>query len=85
MDNHYYRIYIITLSLILFSATIFAIPNIYATSGDGKVSSEQKVSNTTGGFTGALDDEDFFGSFGITSLGDLDGDTVPDLAVGAKN
>ncbi|MBW2232279.1 MAG: FG-GAP repeat protein, partial [Deltaproteobacteria bacterium] len=46
------------------------------------VGSEQKISATQGGFTGSLDDGDGFG-FGLASLGDLDGDGVGDLAVGA--
>ena len=48
---------------------------------DGTVKSHQKISNTQGGFTGALDNQDWFGS-GVSSLGDLDGDGVGDLAVG---
>jgi hypothetical protein len=48
---------------------------------DGTVKSHQKISDTQGGFTGALDDEDHFGS--MTSLGDLDGDGAIDMAVGA--
>jgi hypothetical protein len=49
---------------------------------DGTVDSHQKISDTVGGFTGTLDDEDHFG-VSMTSLGDLDGDGVGDLAVGA--
>jgi len=49
---------------------------------DGTVKSHQKISSTEGGFTGALDDFDLFGR-SVTSLGDLDGDGVVDLAVGA--
>ena len=41
----------------------------------------QKISDTQGGFAGGLDDGDSFGT--VTSLGDLDGDGVGDLAVGA--
>ncbi|MEE9296259.1 MAG: hypothetical protein V3W34_15035 [Phycisphaerae bacterium] len=50
--------------------------------GDGSVKSHQKISDTRGGFTGTLDDSDWFG-ISIASLGDLDGDGVGDLAVGA--
>ena len=46
------------------------------------VSSHQKISDTDGGFTGILGDGDFFG-FSLTSIGDLNGDMVNDLAVGA--
>ena len=49
---------------------------------DGTVQPERKISDTVGGFTGALDDEDSFGS-SIASIGDLDGDGVGDVAVGA--
>jgi hypothetical protein len=51
---------------------------------DGTVKAYQKISDTQGGFTGTLDDTDYFGS-GTTTLGDLDGDGVDDLAVGAVN
>ena len=49
---------------------------------DGTVSSHQKISDTEGSFTGILDDVDLFG-WSAASLGDLDGDGVGDLAVGA--
>ena len=42
----------------------------------------QKISSTEGGFAGALDDGDRFGH-AVGALGDVDGDGVPDLAVGA--
>ncbi|MEE9293819.1 MAG: integrin alpha [Phycisphaerae bacterium] len=49
---------------------------------DGTVKSHQKMSDTAGDFTGTLDDKDGFGA-SVASLGDLDGDGVGDLAVGA--
>ena len=49
---------------------------------DGTVKSKQKISDTQGGFGGILDDLDTFGK-SVASLGDLDGDGVGDLAVGA--
>jgi hypothetical protein len=49
---------------------------------DGTVKSHQKISDTEGGFTGMLGDSDQFG-FSVGSLGDLDGNNVGDLAVGA--
>lgn len=49
---------------------------------DGSVKSEQKISDTSGGFEGELDDHDHFGE-GVAALGDIDGDGVVDLAVGA--
>ena len=50
---------------------------------DGTVKSHQKISSTEGGFTGVLDDNDFFGR-SAAGLGDLDGDGVQDLAVGTE-
>ena len=49
---------------------------------NGTVKSHQKINDTSGGFTGLLDDFDAFG-FSVVSLGDLNGDGVSDLAVGA--
>lgn len=50
---------------------------------DGTVKSYQKISDSEGNFTGVLDDYDYF-SRSIVSLGTLDADTIPDLAVGAN-
>ncbi len=49
---------------------------------DGTVKSQAKISDTDGGFNGVLDNSDGFGA-SVAGLGDLDGDSVPDLAVGA--
>lgn len=49
---------------------------------DGTVREEQKISAVAGGLVGPLEDLDYFGS-SVASLGDLDGDGVGDLAVGA--
>lgn len=51
---------------------------------DGTVRQHQKISNTEGGFTGILQDGDFFG-IDATSVGDLDCDGVPEIAVGARH
>jgi len=51
---------------------------------DGTVRDQQKISDTTGGFSGRLNAGDLFG-FSIAALGDLDGDEIPDIAVGAPN
>lgn len=49
---------------------------------DGTVKSHQKISDTLGGFTGTLGDDDLFGA-SLASVGDLNGDGVPDLVAGA--
>ncbi len=49
---------------------------------DGTVKAHQKISETEGGFTGSLDSGDAFG-VRLGFLGDLDGDGVDDLSVGA--
>jgi len=49
---------------------------------DATVRSYQKISDTQGGFSGFLDNEDHFGH-PVINIGDLDGDGVTDLAVGA--
>ena len=51
---------------------------------DGTVDSHQKISDTEGGFTGVLDNSDVFGA-SVENMGDLDGNGVEDLAVGALN
>ena len=50
---------------------------------DGTVNGEQKISDTTGGLAGPLDDSDFFG-FAAAGVGDLDGDGTTNLLVGAN-
>jgi len=50
---------------------------------DGTVKTHQKISDTIGNFSGILDDVDSFG-IAITSLGDIDGDSIQDIAVGAR-
>jgi len=50
---------------------------------DLTVKEYQKISDTEGGFTGALDDGDHF-AHSVSQIGDLDGDGIMDLAVGAE-
>jgi len=50
---------------------------------DGTVQAQQKISSTSGNFTGELHTGDHFGS-AVAGVGDLDGDGVVDLAVGAS-
>ncbi|MCP4074107.1 MAG: hypothetical protein GY742_20625, partial [Hyphomicrobiales bacterium] len=50
---------------------------------DGTVKAEQKISSTTGGLTGPLDNSDYFG-WSVAGVGDLDGDGIVDIAVGAS-
>ena len=49
---------------------------------NGTVKSFQKISATQGNFTGILDDSDWFG-VSVSSVGDLDGNSITDIAVGA--
>lgn len=49
---------------------------------DNSVKSYQKISKTEGNFYGAIESNDTFGT-SVAGLGDLDGDGVEDIAVGA--
>jgi hypothetical protein len=56
---------------------------ILSLNADGTVKTEQKISAAAGGFLGALEKDDEFGS-SVVGIGDLDGDGVVDIAVGAN-
>ena len=58
------------------------LPGAPAQSQPGEVVSHAKISATSGGFAGPLDSVDAFGS-ATAALGDLDGDGIGDVAVGA--
>jgi hypothetical protein len=51
---------------------------------DGKVRQQQKIADDIGGFGGNLNDGDGFGS-AVANIGDVNGDGIPDLAVGASH
>jgi len=51
---------------------------------EGKVRDEERIADGDGGFEGALADNDSFGS-AVANVGDLNGDGIPDLGVGAPN
>ncbi|GMV92383.1 MAG: hypothetical protein AMXMBFR82_21610 [Candidatus Hydrogenedentota bacterium] len=65
----------------LFALLVCIVATI-AAAAPGEVLYGQKISSVTGGFTGALDDSDQFG-YAVCALGDVDGDGISDLAVGA--
>ena len=48
-----------------------------------QVTSQQKISDTDGDFQGTLSNEDLFGR-SVCEIGDLNGDGVTDIAVGAE-
>ncbi|MEQ1892583.1 MAG: integrin alpha, partial [Planctomycetota bacterium] len=66
-------------ALALFTLGTFFAP---AAAQLGHVVKAQKISDTSGGFTATLDEMDQFGR-SIVNLGDLDGDGIGDLMVGA--
>ena len=56
---------------------------IYSINPNGSVSRRQRISSVSGGLGDVLNDGDRFGGRDVSVLGDLDGNGVSDLAVGA--
>ena len=54
---------------------------IHFLNADGTVRDTQKISSTAGNFTGWLASYDYFGT-SVAGIGDLNGDAIPDIAVG---
>ena len=70
----------------MISSLLFVVTEGVPARGDaapGTVVFEQKISATEGGFQGTLDASDHLGT-SAAGIGDLDGDGVSDLAVGAR-
>ena len=49
---------------------------------NGTVLSQQKIASGLAGFTGTIDNADFFGC-AVAGMGDVDSDDIPDLLIGA--
>ena len=56
---------------------------IYSINPNGSVSKRQRISSVSGGLGDVLNDGDRFGGRDVAVLGDLDGNGISDLAVGA--
>ncbi len=67
---------------ILLATLIFAFAVAPADAQIGTVLAKQKVSEHDGNFDGLLSPEDWFG-WSVAAIGDIDGDEIPDIAVGA--
>ena len=72
---------LLALSISLFTCIVITSTSLYAQAG--QVLSHQEIADGIGGILpGTLQNGELFG-FDITNLGDLDGDGVPDIALGA--
>jgi FG-GAP repeat len=72
----------VLLPFVLFALCCGCILGAREAVGALEVRATQKISDTQGNFQGGLSNEDQFG-FAVAAIGDLDGDMVQDLAVGA--
>ena len=64
------------------SSVMIAPPGLSQSGPAIEVGTHQKISSNDGNFEQALEDQDQFGR-SVTAIGDLDGDGVGDIAVGA--
>lgn len=71
-----------SISVLLRILVLFLLANPFCLAQNYTVGSYQKINETNGGFTGILNDFDSWG-IAIDNIGDLDGNGVNDLAVGA--
>jgi len=76
------KVLLAVLFAVSISALLGTFPLVNAAISDGTVDSSQKISDIHGNFFHVLDDGDVF-SHSIDNLGDLDGDGITDLVVGA--
>jgi len=72
-----------TLTALLVTTTLTTTP-LVAQGFPGQVLGEQKITEGVGGFDFALGSADVFGT-AVASIGDVDGDGIRDMAVGAWN
>ncbi len=63
--------------------TVFVLFVFTVNAQNNPIIGYQKIDETNGGFTGNLDDNDFFGT-AVDSIGDLNGDGITDIVVGAS-
>lgn len=84
MKTHLKSILYTTLSFTFFSIVmLMPLQSVSAVDDSGTVKTWYKISDTVGGFTGNLSDEDSFGQ-AIADIGDIDGDSWPEFAAGAS-
>ena len=77
----YFKIDFFQIKINLFVLLIVFISE-FTFSQDYSVIAYQKINELNGGFTGDLDNDDSFG-ISVDNIGDLDGNGVNDIAVGA--